>query len=297
MVVETTHQLCDGRRKQRLSRRRWIAGALIVFGLIAITATVWGAFRIRTVAESRSRIEEAGGTLQFRANWPVQHTLLESLTGTLGLGTGTVDLWEDFGPGAVKISKSAVLAALDAAADPGNVTVWRIHVRAFDDSCVLQLPNRDNITSLCVTEPAITDAGLQHLQSLPELQTLRLTMADISDAGLTHLAQLPRLACLKLSKTLVTDRGMETLAQFPNLNWVDIVSTSVGNTGVKTLLTSPTIRRIDVTQTDVTWDAVNDLRPRFPDVDFTITKYQGMRPDELTSSSSATQVHDGVVNE
>lgn len=70
---------------------------------------------------------------------------------------------------------------------------------------------------LRLTDTAITDDGLAHLQGLTDLQNLCLRRTAVTDAGLAHLRGLTELQDLDLEKTKVTDQGVRQLQQaLPN---------------------------------------------------------------------------------
>lgn len=66
---------------------------------------------------------------------------------------------------------------------------------------------------LRLTDTAITDDGLKHLQGLTDLQYLCLQRTAVTDTGLLHLRRLTELQDLDVEKTQVTDKGVRQLQQ------------------------------------------------------------------------------------
>jgi hypothetical protein len=65
---------------------------------------------------------------------------------------------------------------------------------------------------------AITDAGLEHLQSLKKMRRLQFAETGITDAGLVHLQALPQLRELNARGTKVTQAGVDQLKkQLPKI--------------------------------------------------------------------------------
>ena len=80
-----------------------------------------------------------------------------------------------------------------------------------------------NLTTLYLNNMQITDAGLEHLKGLTTLETLFLNNTHITDAGLVHLKGMTRLKLFMLNDTQVTDAGLSKLkAALPSCDvWVN----------------------------------------------------------------------------
>src|SRR5262249_2099762 len=75
------------------------------------------------------------------------------------------------------------------------------------------------VPGLNLSDTAITDAGLRHLEGLVGLGRLVLRGTAITDAGLQHLRGLKSLRVLDLQGTKVTDEGVAALSRaLPDVN-------------------------------------------------------------------------------
>jgi Leucine-rich repeat (LRR) protein len=88
--------------------------------------------------------------------------------------------------------------------------------RATDNdlAVVRQFPALDRLS----LPPAITDAGLRHLEGLPNLTSLDVQGTQVTDEGLAVVKTLPKLVQLYIHGSRITPAGAEALeASLPNL--------------------------------------------------------------------------------
>jgi hypothetical protein len=120
-----------------------------------------------------------------------------------------------------------------AARNLGDIEHLRINadIPAKDDDLdrLLELPN---VTSLDLSDTAITDAGLDRVARLPRLEFLQLNRTSITDAGLAKLASLSRLKSLYLPGTSVGDAGMEAIQGLQSLELLYLTGTRVTDAGL-----------------------------------------------------------------
>jgi hypothetical protein len=71
-------------------------------------------------------------------------------------------------------------------------------------------------------EPALTDAGIAHVEGLPHLSKLFLREVQVSDAGLQSIARIPNLESLCLQRCRITGSGLAALAQAKHLRSLEL---------------------------------------------------------------------------
>jgi hypothetical protein len=94
--------------------------------------------------------------------------------------------------------------------DKGHVVKIDLRkTRATDNDLegIRQFPRLDRLA----LPPAITDAGLRHLEGLPNLTSLDLQNTQVTDQGLEVLKTMPKLAQLYVHGSKVTPEGEQTL--------------------------------------------------------------------------------------
>ena len=104
------------------------------------------------------------------------------------------------------------------------------------DAALTNLSTFPHLTSLHIINcPNVTDAGLEHIESLTKLRQLDLRGSSITDRGLVRLSNLKELRELSLMRTAVTDDGLAHLDELTNLEWLALSDTSVTIEAAKTL--------------------------------------------------------------
>lgn len=82
------------------------------------------------------------------------------------------------------------------------------------------------IASIAMSSPRVTDDELPLLQAFPELRVLDLNYSQVTDAGLKHLKELQHLEEIYLKETSVTARGVEAFkAEHPSVFIVEVSPT------------------------------------------------------------------------
>ena len=95
----------------------------------------------------------------------------------------------------------------------------------------------------------VTNAGLAHLKGLTNLIAISLGDTALSDDGLAHLQSLIKLESLGLLNDAVTDTGLLYLRNLPNLSHLNLRNTKVSDAGVKCLLGFKKLRNLYLTGT------------------------------------------------
>lgn len=94
-----------------------------------------------------------------------------------------------------------------------------------DDDLVARLTCLSHLKDLNLGRTAVSDAGLQYMNSFPQLEFLNLQGTSITDRGLEQLESLKSLELLNLGGTYVTDKGLAALQQFPLLSVLHLDNT------------------------------------------------------------------------
>ena len=94
-------------------------------------------------------------------------------------------------------------------------------------TCNEALPNNP-VTSVSVQNcTRFNDKYLHILASLPDMTSLTLSHPEITDAGMKEVGKLKKLACLDLSNSQITDDGVKELKGLTNLTELLLNNTSV----------------------------------------------------------------------
>jgi hypothetical protein len=104
-----------------------------------------------------------------------------------------------------------------------------------------------HLTTLKVTGPEISDAGIAHLAKLEGLEVLWLVNTTITNEGLVPLKELPKLKELNLRRSEgVTDEGLAHLRDFPSLQYLHLLYNSFSDDGLKHLEGMTQLRLLDL---------------------------------------------------
>lgn len=162
--------------------------------------------------------------------------------------------------------------------------VWLEASGAGADDGSLELVSQFyNLESLGIAgAPAVTPAGLVHIQSLKELRSLSLSQTGLSatsleslsklsnlehfqfdfpvgDADLAIIARMGRLRELRLAKMPITDEGLRSVAELQRLRHLVLRGTPITDRGLE-YLAGLDLRLLDVSDTQVTGQGLARLR-------------------------------------
>jgi len=130
-------------------------------------------------------------------------------------------------------------------------TLYRGFLQVTGDD-LARLPERDQITKLCLGHTAVDDAGLAHLNSCVRLNWLDLAFTKTTDAGIVQLAAATAMDQLNLEGTQVTDLAMETIRRMTRLEELDLSGTGVTDAGLAAVTDLKGLKVLWLTGTGVT---------------------------------------------
>lgn len=111
----------------------------------------------------------------------------------------------------------------------------------------------------------LSDKGLKLLLAQVSLVGLDVSGSEVSDRGLQEFATArSRLRLLDLSFTRVGDEGLKSLAALPELRHVSLIGCRVTDIGTDSLMRLERLREIYLAKTQVSPQAAEKLRLRFP---------------------------------
>lgn len=116
-----------------------------------------------------------------------------------------------------------------------------------DDAQMQEILVFEQLGSLTLEGPSITDALVPRIAECDKLTSLALRNTLIGDDGIAQLSGLKSLKAIDLRVApMVTDASMQTLAAMPELRAVRLVGGNVTDAGVAVLLTLPRLTELDV---------------------------------------------------
>ena len=153
------------------------------------------------------------------------------------------------------------------------------------DADLAALKNVEEITSLSINSPNVTDAGLAplekmtnlerlqldrcdnltdaamtHLRPLHNLRHLYIWIANITGAGLANLKDLTQLETLNLNScSRITDADLSNFVAMRNLEDIDLGGTQITDAGLKQLAALPRLSHLGLQNTRITDDGMSCL--------------------------------------
>jgi Leucine-rich repeat (LRR) protein len=109
-----------------------------------------------------------------------------------------------------------------------------------------------------------SDVGLKSLLKSVSLVGLDVSGSKISDRGMPAFDTQPRLRLLDLSFTRVSDQGLKSLTHLRELRYISLIGCQVTDIGTDSLTQLSRLREIYLTKSEVSSEAVENLRCRFP---------------------------------
>jgi hypothetical protein len=140
------------------------------------------------------------------------------------------------------------------ARNAGGVTdAGLLHISALTDLRLLELPYA-----------RITDDGLAALGNLANLESLSLHGTPLTGSGLEHLSKLSRLRRLNIGRTLAGDLTIAGLRHLKSLEHLTFSNTGITDAALPGLQSLGKLSYLDVSATDVTFEALERLREKYP---------------------------------
>jgi hypothetical protein len=121
----------------------------------------------------------------------------------------------------------------------------------ISDAGIEHLESLGRLRMLAIDGSRIDDAGLKRLSRLKQLELLFLFGSEITDAGLAHLKSLPRLKQLVLSNSKVSGRGLEHFQGLKDLVSLSVAYSPVDDAGVENLRGLNQLRYLDLEGTKI----------------------------------------------
>ena len=136
----------------------------------------------------------------------------------------------------------------------GLKDIERLHLSdtAIDDSGVAHLEGLSKVYWLWLDNTKITSVGMKSIGKLKNLDTLLLHNTAVTDDGLEHIRSLKKLKSLRLDGTKVTDAGLAHLSQVATLEDLDLEDTLVTDKGLVHLQNMPKLKEVRLKGSKVT---------------------------------------------
>jgi hypothetical protein len=145
---------------------------------------------------------------------------------------------------------------------------------AITDAALVNLHKFRKLNILSLDHTDVTDAGLENVSHLRQLWAIDLSHTKISDFGLTQLERLSKLRSLYLSSTDITDAGLAQLQCWPHLQFLDLGHTKITGFGLKNAKSLLQLISLDLTGTNVADDGLKQIEslPQLTHLNLTGTK-------------------------
>lgn len=212
----------------------------------------WYQFRLRTLLVITALLALASGTLglKWREHWQrkaFERELSDKLGGQTGFDVDWTDVpWWSSCPRGVSFAESP---------EGGRPSVQ------IDDEMLGRLAYRLNALEwINLSDTAITDQGLQHLQEMTGLRGAALGWTRVSDTGMEYLANLRHLQALTLNNTHVSDVGMAHVARMAELEVLDLSATEVTDSGLAYIKNLTNLRSLMLHGTRISDSGLDHLK-------------------------------------
>jgi internalin A len=242
----------------------------MVFMLILGCGLGWVVHHARVQRDAVAAIERAGGRVMYE--WQFKNSI-PNPAGKPWAPKWLVDLvGVDYFGNAVYVI-SCTRKTSDAILDPvGRLSrLERLDLSdsAVTDAGLVHLEGLSRLRTLELGGTDISDAGIAHLKGLTNLRELFLQPSRVGDAGLAHLENLTGLRELFLGGTLVTDTGLPHLRSLTGLQALTLWGTRVSDVGLVHLegLSSLEVLTVGGDRTQITEAGVKRLQRALPKVE------------------------------
>lgn len=204
--------------------------------------------RIRERREAALQIEEAGGRLIYRHQYPMPRVPGSPAKPRYYPDSrGQAWLRKQLGDDWANRAESVRLIDIEQSGD----LLTRI-------GCLNELKG------LTLEGSDVGDGDLKYLTDLQHLQGLVLSHTDLSSRGLRSIVALKELRRLSLRATLLTDEGLMYVSELQDLVDLDLGYTDVTDSGLELLRRCRKLRRLNVEYTRTTDAGVSRLSRSLP---------------------------------
>lgn len=145
-----------------------------------------------------------------------------------------------------------------------NVVTVALYSPEVTDIWLEELVKLRELKHLVLENTGVTDAGLAQVSGLNHLQSLWLTNCRITDTGLEHLKGLAGLEYLNLENTHVTDVGVMHLSSMRNMDYLNLKGTKITDASLVHLKGFTRMRVLNLDETEVTDAGVKRLQVALP---------------------------------
>jgi hypothetical protein len=160
----------------------------------------------------------------------------------------------------------ALLDALSANVDGYNELFTREQPLVADFRVARDVGRVSSLRALFLDSYSIGDDDLAKLASLRHVEVLTIAKTNCTNDGLKHLQGWPCLTQLRCSSLPLDDGAVPHLEQLPALTHLDVSHTQISEAGVARLAAIPQLRELRIVGLDVSPEAVEKSRKRFPHV-------------------------------
>jgi len=117
------------------------------------------------------------------------------------------------------------------------------------------------LDDLNLSQTQITGEGLANIETLPRLRNLMLWRTPIDDLALMHIRELRNLESLALDETAISDEGLIHLENLTSLKGrLGLTRTKITDLGLERLTRLDKLRNLDLTGTSVTSQGIATLQ-------------------------------------
>jgi Leucine-rich repeat (LRR) protein len=118
----------------------------------------------------------------------------------------------------------------------GEVVELDVSSTWISDADLAKVARLTGLRKLDLSQTKITDAGMEHLNSLPRVVELNCYFAEfLTDDAVRHLRGWKNLEHLNLHGTRIGSKSLAHLAQITSLRWLDVGFTDVDDEGFEAL--------------------------------------------------------------
>ena len=147
-----------------------------------------------------------------------------------------------------------------------------IQLMTLGDVAMKHLANCPNLQHLYFWKCHMDDDSWAHFSTHSTLGTVSFTDTDVGNRAMEHLSSCPGLWAVTLNGTRVTDDGIVSLAKCPKLKYLIVAKMPINNAAIQRFLTIRSDVQFGLSSTNVTQDAVDEVKRKYPGLDIDLIK-------------------------
>ncbi|MBI2434541.1 MAG: hypothetical protein HYV26_16910 [Candidatus Hydrogenedentes bacterium] len=199
------------------------------------------------VAETEAQAPPAARTVSFPADRTLGRVFVRDWT-----PAGTAD-WQE------------LAAARGGVAVPeGKEAKLEVDYESAEDISALASLRPDDLQSLGLTGPNVTDETMGHVGAMTGLRGLNLLHTAITDVGMEKLANLRELREVQLTNINAGDSGFKVFQNLPRLRRLVINQANISNESLPLLRSLVSLRQLHLQGTKISREALVSLRFDMP---------------------------------